>query len=60
VDDVLTAAPGRAEAVRPPGPADHSPVERAVLAALGVGTFAFTASGPRERVVSPRRRSTSR
>ena len=36
-----------------PDPADHSPVERAVLNALGVETFAFTATGPRERVVSP-------
>jgi hypothetical protein len=36
-----------------PDPADHSPVERAVLHALGVESLQFTATGPRERVVSP-------
>jgi hypothetical protein len=33
-------------------PADHSPVERAILRALGVDRLDFTAAGPRERVVS--------
>jgi hypothetical protein len=39
-----------------PDPADHSPVERAVLRALGVDRLEFTASGPRGRLqpeVSP-------
>jgi len=35
-----------------PDPADHSPVERAILRALGVERFDFTATGPRERVVA--------
>lgn len=35
-----------------PDPADHSPVERAILRALGVDRLDFTAAGPRERVVS--------
>jgi hypothetical protein len=35
-----------------PDPADHSPVERAIRRALGVGRLDFKAGGPRERVVS--------
>jgi hypothetical protein len=35
-----------------PNPGDHSPVERAILRTLGVDRFEFTATGPRERVVS--------
>jgi hypothetical protein len=34
-----------------PDPADHSPVERAILRGLGVERFDFTATWPRERVV---------
>jgi hypothetical protein len=33
-----------------PDPTDHSPVERAVLRALGVERDAFTATSPRTRV----------
>ena len=36
-----------------PDPDDHSPVERAVLRALGVDSYDFTATGPRTRVESP-------
>jgi hypothetical protein len=36
-----------------PDPAEHSPVERAVLRALGVDSLPFTPTAPRERVVSP-------
>lgn len=35
-----------------PDPADHSPVERAILRALGVDRLDFVATGLRERVVS--------
>jgi hypothetical protein len=35
-------------------PNDHSPVERAVLRALGTTRFPFTPTGPREPIVPPR------
>lgn len=35
-----------------PDPADHSPVERAVLRALGTDRYPFVATGPRERLTS--------
>jgi hypothetical protein len=35
---------------RPDG--DYSPVERAILRALGTDRYTFTAAGPRTRVVS--------
>jgi hypothetical protein len=35
-------------------PADHSPVERAILRGLGVERYAFTPTGQRERVVPER------